>query len=102
MGIYILAVWPGNILTAERVLPVAISTALILAVWLLGRSLLDRAAANAAAVALALMPSSWALLGGDVPRGLWLLFLVLALREIADSPAAGLAAQPSQLGPLPP
>jgi uncharacterized membrane protein len=85
VSIYLLASWPGDLLVAERVLPVIISTALIPAVWLLARSLVGRDAANAAAFAFAFTPSGWALQGGDVPRGLWLLFAVLATWQTVEA-----------------
>ena len=85
VGIYLLALWPGDLFVAERVLPVLISTALIPAVWLLARSLVDRDAANAAGFAFAFTPSGWALLGGDVPRGLWLLFALLATWQTVEA-----------------
>jgi hypothetical protein len=85
VGIYLLASWPGELLVAEQVLPVLISTAMIPAVWLLARSLVGRDAANAAAFAFAFTPSGWALLGGDVPRGLWLLFALLAIWQTVEA-----------------
>lgn len=100
LGLYLLALWPGDLYLAERVIPLVLSVAMIPGVWLLTRSLAGRDAADAASLAFALIPTSWALLGGDVPRAMWLVLGLLSTWQAVESVRRPSAARAAAAGLL--
>jgi 4-amino-4-deoxy-L-arabinose transferase-like glycosyltransferase len=83
LGIYILALIPGDPITTERWLPVVWSVLAIPAVYLLARELTDEWRAGMTALIFAAMPVTWAIEGGGVTRALALVLLLLALWRMA-------------------
>ena len=83
LGIYILALIPGDPITTERWLPLVWSVLSIPAVYLLARELTDEWRAGMTALLFAAMPVTWAIEGGGVTRALALVLLLLALWRMA-------------------
>jgi hypothetical protein len=83
LGIYILALIPGDPITTERWLPLVWSVLSIPAVYLLARELTDEWRAGMTALLFAAMPVTWAIEGGGVTRALALVLLLLALWRLA-------------------
>jgi len=81
LGLYVLALIPGDPAVTLQWLPATWSIGLIGAVWLLAKELLGRRAAGAAAMVYALVPWSylWLIQGGGVTRAPGALFAVLAV-----------------------
>jgi 4-amino-4-deoxy-L-arabinose transferase-like glycosyltransferase len=83
IGLYILALIPGDPITTERWLPLLWSVLAIPAAFLLARELADDIVAGVAAVIFAAMPVAWAIEGGGVTRALALALLLAALWRVA-------------------
>jgi 4-amino-4-deoxy-L-arabinose transferase-like glycosyltransferase len=83
LGLYILALIPGDPITTERWLPVVWSMLAIPASYLLARELTDERRAGLTALIFAAMPVTWAIEGGGVTRALALTLLLLALWRVA-------------------
>ena len=83
LGIYILALIPGDPITTERWLPLLWSLLAIPAAYLLARELTDELRAGLTALIFAAMPVTWAIEGGGVTRALALALLLLALWRLA-------------------
>ena len=83
LGIYILALIPGDPITTERWLPLLWSLLAIPAAYLLARELADELRAGLTALIFAAMPVTWAIEGGGVTRALALALLLLALWRLA-------------------
>jgi dolichyl-phosphate-mannose-protein mannosyltransferase len=82
LGIYLLALIPGDPIQTERWLPLVYSLLSIGAAALLARELVGVRAAAVAVLAFAAMPITWALEGGGVTRGLAFALLLLALWRV--------------------
>lgn len=80
-GLYLLAVTPGDPIFTERWLPVLISLAAIPIAWLVASEIIGERRAPVAAFLFGLTPAAyqWLILGGGAPRGLALLFSMLAI-----------------------
>jgi len=83
LGIYILALIPGDPISTERWLPLLWSLLAIPAAYLLARELTDELRAGLTALIFAAMPVTWAIEGGGVTRALALALLLLALWRLA-------------------
>lgn len=83
LGIYILALIPGDPIFTERWLPLLWSLLAIPAAYLLAREITDEWRAGLAALIFAAMPVTWAIEGGGVTRALALVLLLLALWRVA-------------------
>jgi len=79
LGIYVLALIPGDPIATERWLPVVWGMLSIPAAYLLAREFLEERAAGLATVLFALMPVTWAIEGGGVTRALALALLLWSL-----------------------
>ena len=94
LGIYILALIPGDPVTTERWLPLIWSMAAIPGAFLLARELVDERLAGLASLLFALMPVTWAIEGGGVTRGLalaLLLWSIWAVAQLLRNPTLGRA-----------
>jgi uncharacterized membrane protein len=89
LGIYVLALIPGDPIETERWLPLIYSLASAGAAWLLARELGGSRIASVALLAFVAMPVTWAIEGGGVTRGLGFALLLLALWRIAVLLRAG-------------
>lgn len=83
LGLYLLALIPGDPITTERWLPLVWSLLAILAAYLLARELVDERRAGLATLIFAAMPCTWAIEGGGVTRALAFALLMLALWRVA-------------------
>lgn len=83
LGLYILAVVPGDPISTERWLPLVWSMLAIVSAYLLARELTDERHAGIAALLFATMPVTWAIEGGGVTRALALALLLAALWRVA-------------------
>lgn len=83
LGIYLLALTPGDPVFTERWLPLIWSILAIPAAYLLAREITDEWRAGLAALIFAAMPVTWAIEGGGVTRALALTLLLLALWRVA-------------------
>ena len=83
LGIYILALIPGDPISTERWLPLVWSALAIPGIYLLARELTDERRAGMTALIFAAMPVTWAIEGGGVTRALALVLLLLALWRMA-------------------
>jgi dolichyl-phosphate-mannose-protein mannosyltransferase len=83
LGIFLLALIPGDPIQTERWLPLVYSLLSVGAAGLLARELVGRRVAAVAVLAFAAMPVTWAIEGGGVTRGLGFALLLLALWRIA-------------------
>ncbi|MEP7040305.1 MAG: glycosyltransferase family 39 protein [Chloroflexota bacterium] len=83
LGIYLLALTPGDPIFTERWLPLVWSILAIPAAYLLAREITDEPRAGLAALIFAAMPVTWAIEGGGVTRALALMLLLLALWRLA-------------------
>jgi 4-amino-4-deoxy-L-arabinose transferase-like glycosyltransferase len=83
LGLYILALVPGDPILTERWLPLLWSLLAIPAAYLLAREITDEWRAGLAALIFAAMPVTWAIEGGGVTRALALVLLLLALWRVA-------------------
>ncbi|MEP6808589.1 MAG: glycosyltransferase family 39 protein, partial [Chloroflexota bacterium] len=83
LGIYILALIPGDPIATERWLPLVWSMVAIAASYLLARELTDERRAGLTALIFAAMPVTWAIEGGGITRAPALAFLLLALWRVA-------------------
>jgi 4-amino-4-deoxy-L-arabinose transferase-like glycosyltransferase len=83
LGLYLLALIPGDPITTERWLPVLWSMLAIPAAYLLARELTDERRAGLAALIFAAVPVTWAIEGGGVTRALALALLLFALWRVA-------------------
>ena len=85
LGIYVLAIIPGNPVATEVWLPLLWSSLAILAFWALARAVFDDDAVGIATIAFALLPgaNAWQIMGGGVTRGLEQVVSLLALASIA-------------------
>lgn len=82
LGIYILALVPGDPIVTERWLPLLWSMLAIPAFYLLARESTDEPRAGLSALIFAAMPVTWAIEGGGVTRALALVLLLLALWRV--------------------
>jgi hypothetical protein len=83
LGIYVLALVPGDPIQTERWLPLLYSFIAVAGAWLLARELVGPRAALAALPFFVAMPVTWAIEGGGVTRALGFALLLLALWRIA-------------------
>src|SRR5438132_7613028 len=83
LGLYLLALIPGDPITTERWLPLVWSMVAIPGAYLLARELTDERRAGLAALIFAAMPVTWAIEGGGVTRALALALLLFALWRVA-------------------
>ena len=83
LGIYILALIPGDPILTERWLPLVWSVLAIPGAYLLAREITDEWRAGLTALIFAAMPVTWAIEGGGVTRALALAILLLALWRVA-------------------
>jgi asparagine N-glycosylation enzyme membrane subunit Stt3 len=83
LGIYILALIPGDPISTERWLPLVWSILAIPASYLLAREITDEVRAGLAALIFAAMPVTWAIEGAGVTRALAMTLLLLALWRVA-------------------
>ena len=83
LGIYILALIPGDPITTERWLPLVWSLAAIPGIYLLAREMTDERRAGLTSLIFAAMPVTWAIEGGGVTRALALALLLFALWRLA-------------------
>ena len=83
LGIYILALIPGDPIPTERWLPLVWSVLAIPGGYFLARELTDEWRAGITALIFAAMPVTWAIEGGGVTRALALAMLLLALWRVA-------------------
>jgi len=79
LGLYLLAVIPGDPITTERWLPLAWSMCTIPAAYLLAREFVEDHIAGLTTLLFALMPVTWAIEGGGVTRGLAFALLLWSL-----------------------
>lgn len=84
LGLYLVALLPGDPVVTERWLPFLWSVLGIYAFWLLARELHERSA-GVATIAFALLPASyaWEIMGGGVTRALGLMLGLLSLAAVA-------------------
>jgi len=82
LGLYLLALIPGDPISTERWLPLVWSLLAIPAAYLLARELVDERRAGLAALIFAAMPCTWAIEGGGVTRGLAFALLLFALWRV--------------------
>lgn len=99
LGLYILALIPGDPINTERWLPLVWSMVAIPGAYLLARELVDERRAGLTALIFAAMPVTWAIEGGGVTRALafalllWSLWRVAALLKaprVRDAAVAGI------------
>jgi hypothetical protein len=83
LGLYILALIPGDPIATERWLPLVWSLLAIPGIYLLAREITDEWHAGMTALIFAAMPVTWAIEGGGVTRALALVLLLLALWRMA-------------------
>jgi 4-amino-4-deoxy-L-arabinose transferase-like glycosyltransferase len=83
LGLYILALIPGDPITTERWLPLLWSMAAIPAAYLLSRELVDERRAGLTALIFAAMPITWAIEGAGVTRALAFSLLLFTLWRVA-------------------
>jgi 4-amino-4-deoxy-L-arabinose transferase-like glycosyltransferase len=83
LGIYVLALVPGDPIVTERWLPLLWSMLAIPAFYRLAREITDEWRAGVATVIFAAAPVTWAIEGGGVTRALALVLLLLALWRAA-------------------
>jgi 4-amino-4-deoxy-L-arabinose transferase-like glycosyltransferase len=83
LGLYILALIPGDPITTERWLPLVWSMLAIPGIYLLAREMSDEWHAGITTLLFAAMPVTWAIEGGGVTRALALVLLLLALWRMA-------------------
>jgi len=83
LGLYMLALIPGDPITTERWLPVVWSMLAIITAYLLARELTEERTAGLAAIVFAAMPVAWAIEGGGVTRALAFALLLAALWRVA-------------------
>ena len=79
LGLYLLALIPGDPIATERWLPLAWSMFTIPAAYLLAREFVEDHIAGLTTLLFALMPVTWAIEGGGVTRGLAFAFLLWSL-----------------------
>jgi hypothetical protein len=86
LGLYLLAAIPGDPIFTERWLPLAISLATIPLGWRIGAHLIGDWRAPIAAFLFALTPAAyqWLILGGGVPRGVAMVFSMLAVLALLE------------------
>jgi hypothetical protein len=86
LGLYALAVIPGDPIFTERWLPLLISLATIPVGWRIATQLIGNRRASIAAFLFALTPAAyqWLILGGGVPRGMAMLFSMLAVLALLE------------------
>jgi hypothetical protein len=83
LGLYILALIPGDPISTERWLPLVWSVVAIPGAYLLTRELSDARRAGLTALIFAAMPVTWAIEGGGVVRALALALFLYALWRLA-------------------
>lgn len=83
LGLYILALIPGDPITTERWLPLVWSMLAIPGIYLLALEMSDEWHAGLATLIFAAMPVTWTIEGGGVTRALGLLLLLFALWRVA-------------------
>jgi 4-amino-4-deoxy-L-arabinose transferase-like glycosyltransferase len=83
LGLYVLALIPGDPISTERWLPLVWSMLAIPAAFLLARELTDERRGGLAALIFAAMPATWAIEGAGVTRALALALLLFALWRVA-------------------
>lgn len=83
LGLYVLALVPGDPISTERWLPLVWSLLAIPAAYLLARELIDERRAGLATLIFAAMPCTWAIEGGGVTRALAFALLLFSLWRIA-------------------
>src|SRR5207247_5248175 len=83
LGLYILALIPGDPISTERWLPLVWSMVAIPGAYLLARELSDARRAGLTALIFAAMPVTWAIEGGGVVRALGLALFLFALWRLA-------------------
>lgn len=85
-GLYLLAITPGDPIFTERWLPALISLATIPIGWRIATEFIGERRAPIAAFLFALTPAAyqWLILGGGVPRGLAMLFSMLAILALLE------------------
>jgi 4-amino-4-deoxy-L-arabinose transferase-like glycosyltransferase len=83
LGLYILALVPGDPIFTERWLPLLWSILAIPAAYLVAREITDNWRAGLAALIFAAMPVTWAIEGGGITRALALTLLLLTLWRVA-------------------
>ena len=79
LGLYLLALIPGDPIATERWLPLAWSMLTIPAAYLLAREFVEDHIAGLTTLLFALMPVTWAIEGGGVTRGLAFALLLWSL-----------------------
>src|SRR5436309_1940127 len=79
LGLYLLALAPGDPISTERWLPLVWSMLAIPAAYLLARELSGSRRAGVASVIFAVMPITWAIEGGGVTRALAFALFLYAL-----------------------
>ena len=79
LGLYLLALIPGDPIATERWLPLVWSMATIPAAYLLAREFVEDHVAGFTTLLFALMPVTWAIEGGGVTRGLAFALLLWSL-----------------------
>ncbi len=86
LGLYLLAGIPGDPILTERWLPLLLSLAAIPIGWRIATSLIGEWRAPIAAFLFALTPAAylWLILGGGVPRGVAMLFSMLAVLALLE------------------
>jgi hypothetical protein len=86
VGLYVLAVIPGDPIFTERWLPLLISLATIPVGWRIATQLIGDRRASIAAFLFALTPAAyqWLILGGGVTRGVAMLFSMLAALALLE------------------
>lgn len=95
LGLYLLALIPGDPITTERWLPLVWSILAIPAAYLLAREFVEDHIAGLTTLLFALMPVTWAIEGGGVTRGLAFVLLLCSLwaaRRTMRSPSIANAA----------
>lgn len=95
LGLYLLALIPGDPVSTEQWLPIVWSVLAIPAAFLLAREFVADRIAGLSALLFALMPVTWAIEGGGVTRGLAFVLLLLSLwavRRTMRSPSIANAA----------
>jgi 4-amino-4-deoxy-L-arabinose transferase-like glycosyltransferase len=83
LGLYVLALLPGDPIATERWLPLVYSLLTVPAVYLLARELTDPLRASISALIFAAMPITWVIEGGGVTRGLGMMLLAVSLWRLA-------------------
>jgi hypothetical protein len=83
LGVYLLALVPGDPIATERWLPLLWSLLAIPAAYLVARELAEERTAGLAALIFSAMPVTWAVEGGGVTRALAFALLLFALWRVA-------------------